>query len=308
MVIKGTRIHTPNFAQKVDYILSDKGRAERLATFEICQNVRDHSRNGIINAFEENDRYRAQNAKEKKIKNSVVLYHDILSFHVADKDKISQYVLKDLVEYYIELRCPHAVVFAKPHMHNDNLHIHVLISGTNYRSSRVTRLSDSKWNSIRKEMERYQRSQYPELENSLVYDSIGDKKRKGKATRKENERQMRMRENTILDKDLMKKAVLDFFKVAKSTDDFYHLVKDHKIETYSRPIKGKETPYGVICNGRKMRFSTIGIDKEKFAELEQREQKASEYDANDAILKKYARYRRGNDPEKGRDRDIDRER
>ncbi len=274
MIIKSNRLHEANcFGQKIDYILSDKERAKEIDSFEIYQNIRHRNRDGAVQTFQANDVYRKENADKKKIKNSVVAYHDILSFHHKDEKQLDQIILRDLTEQYIQLRCPNAVVFAKPHLHNKNLHVHILISGSDYKSKTLSRLSDAKWNKVRREIEKYQKEHYPQLENSLVYENIGKKKRKGTSKRKENERMMRERTkstgqaNKILDKDLMKKAVLDFVKIADSKERFFELVKAHGIETYTRKIKGKEQPYGVICNGRKMRFSTIGIKKETLEEL-----------------------------------------
>ena len=321
MIIKSNRIHEANcFGQKIDYILSDKGRAKEVESFEIHQNIRQPNRDGAVKAFQDNDVYRKENAAKKKIKNSIVCYHDILSFHLNDKQHLDEAILRDLTEQYIQIRCPDAVVFAKPHLHNKNLHIHILISGSDYKSKKLTRLSDAKWNKVRKDIEKYQKEQYPELQHSLVYQDIGKRKRKGKAKRKDNERMMRERgAATILDKDLMKKAVLDFFKIANSKAEFFNLVAEHGIETYNRTIKGKEQPYGVLCNGRKMRFSTIGIKKTHFNELDTKqvaeEQKKKFQTEHDEILKEYVNYRRKR-PKKnektkkkgrrrGRDRDID---
>lgn len=94
MIIKSNRLHEANcFGQKIDYILSDKGRAKDVVSFEIYQNIRHHSRDGAVKAFQTNDTYRKENAEKKKIKNSVVCYHDILSFHHQDKKHLDQAVL-----------------------------------------------------------------------------------------------------------------------------------------------------------------------------------------------------------------------
>lgn len=296
MVIKGNRLHQTNcFAEKIDYILSDKGRAKEVDGFELYQNIRLPSRDGAVEAFQKNDVYRSENAQKKKITRSVVCYHDILSFSHKDRSQINQEILLDLTEKYIQLRAPHAVVFAKPHLHNKNIHVHILISGSDYRSYQLTRLSDAKWNRVRKQIEKYQRQKYPQLKHSLVYDDIGKRKRKGKAKRLDNERQMMERlkeleggQPKILDKVLMKNAILDFFKIARSQKEFFDLVVKHGIETYERTIRGKKQPYGVVCNGRKMRFSTIGVKKKLFDELDKRELTDKE---SQSILNKYVRYR-----------------
>lgn len=314
MVIKGTRIHQANcFAQKIDYIMSDKGRAYGIETFELYRNINGHDRDGAVNSFQKNDKYREDNARKKKVKNSVVCYHDIISFHHRDKPNLTDDKLRDLTEKYIELRCPNAVVYSKAHVHNKNIHVHLLISGSEYKSHTLTRLSDAKWKSVRKEIERYQKEQYPELRYSLVYGRLGEKKRKGKAKGLEAEKMLRKRQpDKILDKDLMKNAVKDFFKVARSEKHFIELMEGHGVEIYQRKIGGKEQPYGVLCNGRKMRFSTIGLDKKMMGELESRTLKEGEYKDNDSIISKYTRYRvRRNKPkdrDKGMDREMDKDR
>lgn len=311
MIIKGTRIHQANcFAQKIDYIMSDKGRAYGIETFELFRNVRTEGRDGAVDAFEKNDRYRQENAKRKKVRNSVVCYHDIISFHHRDKPNLTDTKLQDLTEKYIELRCPNAVVYSKAHIHNKNIHVHLLISGSEYKSQVLTRLSDAKFKKVRKEIEQYQKEQYPELRYSLVYENLGQRKRKGKARGAEAEKMLKQRKpNQILDKDLMKNAVNDFFKVARSEQHFYDLMKGHGVEIYKRKVGGKEQPYGVLCNGRKMRFSTIGLDKKMIEQLKFRTQKEGEYMDNDSIISKYSRYRvrrnKPKDKDKGMDREID---
>ncbi|MGB1216680.1 MAG: relaxase/mobilization nuclease domain-containing protein, partial [Saprospiraceae bacterium] len=308
MVIKGTRIHQANcFAQKIDYIMSDKGRAYGLETFELFKNVRGHNRDGAVNSFETNDRYRQENAKRKKVRNSVVCYHDIISFHHRDKQNLTDEKLQDLTEKYIELRCPNAVVYSKAHIHNKNIHVHLLISGSEYKSQVLTRLSDAKWKKVRKDIEQYQKEQYPELRHSLVYQNLGEKKRKGKAKRLEDEKMLKKRQPTkILDKDLMKNAVRDFFKVARSEQHFQDLMKGHGVEFYQRKIGGKEQPYGVLCNGRKMRFSTIGLDKGMMEELKFRTKNEGEYKDNDSIISKYTQYRIRRNKPKDKDRGMER--
>jgi hypothetical protein len=117
-------------------------------------------------------------------------------------------------------------------------------------------------------------------------------KRKNKA--KDNERKLRERQDVILDKDLLIKAVNDFYLISESKAHFYELVEQHGIEMYSRKFKVGERVVGVECNKRKFRFSSLGLDEAKLNEIEKRrekqveEQKANE---NEDILKKYSRYR-----------------
>ena len=117
----------------------------------------------MIAEFKANDKYR------KKRKNGVVAYHEILSFSPEDEQHLTKAMLFDLAQQYIQLRGENALCIAQAHLQENHKHIHLLFSGVEYRSSITLRLDNKNFRRIRKEIERYQREHYPELEASLVY-------------------------------------------------------------------------------------------------------------------------------------------
>lgn len=281
MIIKGHRLHKKNFAEKLQYIDSDRGRSEKGVSFELYQNVREASLDGALEAFKANDAYR------KKIKNGVVMYHDMLSFSKLDSQKMNVEMLRDMTERYIALRAEGAVVYAKPHVSNENLHVHVLISGTQYRSSKTLRLDNQKFMGVRKQMEYYQREYYPELTDSLVYTK--DKERvidkgmeqqehippmrqqerdKNSRAVKAYELHKRVKGNKISDKERMKILLKASYEVSESRADFYDRLQNQGIELYRRGKK--QEIQGISLNNRHYRFGTLGVSKEMLEVLEQR--------------------------------------
>ena len=294
MIIKGNRLHSTNFAEKIVYIDSDKGRSVNIEAFTICQNIRDRSLEGTIKAFQNNDTYR------RRVKNGVVMYHDIISFKYEDSKHLDQNILRDLTQKYINDRARHAVVYAKPHVHNKNIHVHILISGTEYRSKKTLRLDNKRFMKVRRDLEKYQLEHYPDLKYSVVYGKEKDKmkqKDRDQNTRVQKEFELKKR-GKITDKKKLQEVLLQCYKEAKDKEDFYKLLEKGQVQTYTR---GKNIePYGVTLNNRNYRFKTLGVDKEKITELEGRKQKQKEYKG---LLKKYGTL--GNRKPLERDKIID---
>lgn len=161
MIVKTLRWKTQGFNRLIDYI-GKEGR-EETETFRVLHNLRrSPDLTGIARQFWANDAYR------KERKNGVVLYHEILSFKRGEEVPLE--AVEDLTRKYLELRAPNALAYAEPHFDQDHLHVHLCISGTEFRSAKTLRLNNEKFMQVRRDIERYQREHYPELQ-SLVYDS-----------------------------------------------------------------------------------------------------------------------------------------
>ena len=59
-------------------------------------------------------------------------------------------------------------VFAKPHVHEDHIHVHFLISGNEVLSGKSTKRSKADFQRVQRELEAYQMEQNPELSDSIV--------------------------------------------------------------------------------------------------------------------------------------------
>lgn len=163
MIVKSVSHKHNNFARLINYIHNDHGRNNSAFTFDLCHNLRSVDRDEIILEFK-------QNAQLKKVrKNGTSLYHDILSFSPKDRKHLTLDKLYDLSLKYIELRGTAGICFAKPHVHQDHLHVHFCFSGNQYQSEKSLRLTIKQFYQVREELERYQIKEYPELTHSLVY-------------------------------------------------------------------------------------------------------------------------------------------
>lgn len=264
MIIKMLRCkQRSDIGRLVDYVLSDKERITDIKdTFFIAHNMYAQDQEGFKKAFYENDAFR------KKRKNGVVIYYEVLSF--SAKDKISLDMLEDITQKYIDFRANDAVVFAKPHIEEGHVHVHILISGTACCSSKVMRLDNKKFAQIRKSIEEYQLKKYPHLRHSIVHINKKERNRSqertAKNTRKERGVQTKKRvgAHKKLDKEKLQKAIFQMLEYSKTKDDFMQFLKQEKLELYLY----REKLAGVIYKNRKYRFSTLGIPKELLWNLE----------------------------------------
>ena len=118
--------------QKVKYLLVDKNHSKQLID----------SKTLLLN-FTEADPAKLhldylRNAMHlHKRKNGVKLYHFILSFSKIDSPNITDEMLMDIMQKFIEVRgISQNVVLGKLHTHEDHKHIHILSSSNPLRSSR----------------------------------------------------------------------------------------------------------------------------------------------------------------------------
>lgn len=254
----------------VDYVLSDKERITDIKdTFFIAQNMYARDSEGFKKAFYDNDVFR------KKRKNGVVLYHEVLAFH--EKDEITLEILEDITQKYIELRANDGVVLAKPHIEEGHYHVHVLISGTACRSSKVMRITKKKFTEILKEIEVYQLEKYPHLSHSIVHlnkqERVHTRQEQDRGKREERayQAEKRMGQDQKMDKEHLSLAVRQMYAQAKDVKSFLKLINSQdKLESYFYREKLAGVKYGPN-KGRKYRFKTLGITKEMLLELEGRD-------------------------------------
>lgn len=159
MIVKKLSWKKRAFNRLVEYI----GREDRdeEESFRLLHNLRpSQDLSGIARQFWANDAFRKERV------NGVVCYHEILSFLSGEDVPLD--VAEDLTREYLELRAPNALAYAEPHFDKGHLHIHIIISGTEFESAKTLRLDNEQFMHVRREIERYQMEHYPELK-SLVY-------------------------------------------------------------------------------------------------------------------------------------------
>jgi len=199
-------------------------------------------------------------------KNGVILYHEILSISGGDRSQVTHEILTDLAQKYIALRAAEALVFGTIHF-EDNPHVHLMISGNLSHRPEKLRLSQSEFNRIKRDLERYQKENYPQLTHSLVFEQgRGRDEQKGtsvyhKIPRKSSEQERARRRNrqgiaANSQKDCLRDHVRLSLVGAFSVSDFSERLRKHDISLYSR----RNNLSGVVFQGKKYRFRTIGLD------------------------------------------------
>ncbi|PCH91046.1 MAG: hypothetical protein COB85_09670 [Bacteroidetes bacterium] len=271
MIVKTSRYKTKRFSELIDYIMSDQGRIREDQTFTIYHNLRSTEKEAIVREFGVNDQFR------KKRKRGVILYHEILSFSPKDKGRISLKALEDMAQKFIELRGDRALCFAKPHIENENVHIHFCFSGTEYKSSKTLRLDNNRFKGLRKDIEAYQAEKYPELENSLCYLNKWQKDRfvefdQEKAKQNDREIQFKRRTGKKSDKEIVSELLKDCLQKSESKNDFFNRIISQGVALY----KYREKVNGIQYNGRKFRFKTLDVPEREIQLLERNYERVKE--------------------------------
>ena len=159
---KGHRKKSGIFRFLVNYIWSDKGKANEENSFSFFHNLSTFEPEKIAQEFETNDAFRKQRS------NGLALHHLIMSFSPEDSEHITHEVLHDLVTKLVELRGEDGLYFGRIHASEDHIHVHILMSSNKYRSSDSMRISKAEFNDVQREIEEYQIEKFPEISHSLV--------------------------------------------------------------------------------------------------------------------------------------------
>ena len=223
-------------------------------SFIVTYNLKGNNIKEWGQQFKENETYRTQRRKD-----SVLLTHEILSWHRDDAKNITLKKLEEMTREYIRLRNPNGLYIAVPHFDKGHYHVHVCASGIEYHNGKSLRLSKAELQKLKKGIQNYQVEKFPELSHSIV--NHGGKS-KSLVTEKEYQHKHRMGRES--EKEKIIETLQTCYKKAFSKEDFFELLKESKLSSYSRG--GKVT--GIVYQGRKFRFSTLGFTDEKLKELD----------------------------------------
>lgn len=178
----------------VRYILT--GHNHQVEGFVLTQNIRGDR--GYKNKLKENSNpehtsiiteqrignimtHISNNNEERKIKRSSgnVTYHEIVSFHKGDSDKLSNEVLLNVARTYLKKRSPYSLAVATMHSDKEFRHIHFVISSVEFASGNVVRKTRKEFKEIKVAMEQWQ-----EKELGLSHSKINHSKKKTARYRK----------------------------------------------------------------------------------------------------------------------------
>lgn len=264
MIIKVKSFKKPDFQKLLEYILNDENRLydKGNKSFVVTHNIKGKKIERWVPQFKENEKFR-----KRKRKDSVILTHEIISFHKDDSENITVEKLREIAIEYINNRNIKGMYVAVPHFDKEHYHIHICASGVEYRIGKSLRMSKPGFQKLKKDIQNYQVERYPELSKSLV---AHDKKRKVRITEKEY--QQKLRTGRESNKEQVIKTIESCLNASFSKNDFYKKLKDSGLETYER--SGKTT--GVVFDKIKFRFARLGFTNERIEELNKSSQRGNE--------------------------------
>lgn len=235
------------FRNLLTYILKSD---EKISESHIIRhNLNGNSIEEWINEFLHNEAGRLH-----KRKNNILLTHEIISFHPDDAPQLSVEKLERIAREYIERRNPNGLFLGAIHQESNggNIHIHFAVSAVEYATGRSLRMTKKQFQDLKKGVQRYQKEHFPELVHSLP--SHG-RPLQPQLSDREYWHKQHSKELTVKEKlHLVINLALD---EADDLDDFLGKISSNGLEPYFR----KGGPTGILWNGRKYRFRTLGVER-----------------------------------------------
>lgn len=196
--------------------------------------------------------------KQKNVrKGGIKFQHIIQSYSPLDTPNLTEEIISDLAYKYIETTYPTALVYGVLHSSEGHQHIHLLVSSNHvHEPERAIRLSKADFLQSRIDLENYQKKVYPHLKHSLCYTNEKKKEQRYKPKKYES----------------IKAELIEFIAQtfdspdSKDWNSFYEKVGQREgIELYA--YRGKIN--GLLYQGKKYRFSTLGLTADKKKILDQ---------------------------------------
>ena len=199
----------------------------------------------MVSQFSENESKRTIERRNKNI-----AYHEILSFHKADTDKLPKKVLLKIARKYAKERSPNSMVISTMHSDKDHLHIHNVISALEFATGKPVRLSRKEFKEVKIRMEQFQ-----EKELGLTFSKVNHSKKKEAMLQLDIERELNLRGKQSERQELRDVLVEVFARVRTEEVDKREFEKAG-IQFYSRGGK----IVGVQGFKRRYRLKTLGFD------------------------------------------------
>ena len=199
----------------------------------------------MVSQFNDNESKRTIERRNKNI-----AYHEILSFHKADTDKLPKKVLLKIARKYAKERSPNSMVISTMHSDKDHLHIHNVISALEFATGKPVRLSRKEFKEVKIRMEQFQ-----EKELGLTFSKVNHSKKKEAMLQLDIERELNLRGKQSERQELRDVLVEVFARVRTEEVDKKEFEKAG-IQFYSRGGK----IVGVQGFKRRYRLKTLGFD------------------------------------------------
>lgn len=270
MIIKAISWTSPvSPAIAINYL--DSGRCE------------DNSKDFVIyrNCFPSKDSIIAELKKQRKLikkraNNSGRLnVHTIASFSPESTKHLTKHKLIELAHLMIkEISIDNTVLQCVPHYQKKHVHLHFFYSANPYGQASVSETSLSRDELIKalKNIERQQSQLYPELNDSLVFSNIREKRdmvNEDRVKRERNYRAMKCRiKDNPTEKEILFSTVQKTINESSDAQELMDLLLQQGIQPY-RTSYGKIA--GVQLNNRKYRWKTVGVPPEQLKQLQNKD-------------------------------------
>jgi|GEM_PF-3614660 histone H3/H4 len=230
--IKGDR----NFDSLMDEAQTDLKKQEKILEKRI---------KNMVNQFSHNE-------SKRKIQrsNSNFAYHEIISFHKSDTDKLPKKVMLKIARKYAKERSPNSMVVSTMHSDKDHLHIHNVISALEFATGKPVRLSRKEFKEVKNRMEHYQ-----DKELGLEFSKVNHSKKKDTILQLDIERELNLRGKRSERQDIQDILVGVYARERKEIVHYRELEKAG-LKLYSRGGK----IVGVQGFRRRYRLKTLGFD------------------------------------------------
>lgn len=241
MIIKSIPVKGRAFSQLLNYMFNSGDRLTDAqgCSFMLKRNLRGKDTEALIKEFHLNESFR-----EVSRANSNNIYHEIISFSDEDTPNLTIDILKDITEAYINLRAPNALVVATPHFDQTHRHVHLAISGIQYRTGIATRITKQGFHTIKEQLQNLQQERYPHLHHSIV-----EHGKKAKEAQKIKKSETKERKDLVVQLESL-------MATSTSREDFFSKLSEAGIQSYTRGDNIK----GIEHGGKRYRFSTLGIE------------------------------------------------
>jgi len=264
MIIKSISVKSVSLkviAGILDYVASDKGliQDQRHAVYH---NLTTSQLDLMALDFQ-------RNFKEfSSTKNRTPIRHIILAVNPKDRHLMTHAIMDNLMKEYLNHTFPEAIAFGMQHT-SDKWHGHLVVSGNLLMSKVSTRQSKAQLYQSHMHMLAYMREKYPQLTIGIDLDNYGRKMHSEKAYYKE-----KRNPQLVLTRTELSEKVQGLFRLSENTKNFKHRLEAFGLRTYEH--KGRLQGVLWDVEGKKMRFSRLGIHERNLAELDVQSERLKE--------------------------------
>ncbi len=253
MILKTlTRTSNSSVGSLVKYVL--KENPDLNGGMVLPWNVAGQSVDEFIQSFQENESHRLHNRK-----GSVKLSHVIISIAPDDQTHVDIPMLEAMALKYIELRGIQGQYLAVAHQEKDHKHLHIVESGLQFQTGKSMRISKEEHKDLRIQLQAFQQEQFPELQFSIADHGRADRDYRQATDR---EHRVKLLHGTYR-REILQETVAGYLDKAESLEDWLSTLADNDMQPYTRGGK----VYGIEAEGRRFRFSSLGIDAGRVEEL-----------------------------------------